>query len=677
MALTTDIRDKDQIRTYNRADSIVFLKTREAFGGLSNMAGGFLLCVNGIDIRTSEALYQACRFPHLPEVQRLIIEQRSPMTAKMKSRKHHQDSRQDWDWIRVKIMRWCLRVKLIQNWDAFSYLLLKTGDQSIVEQSRKDDFWGAKPVDKHTLVGVNALGRLLMGLREEVKNEGQEAFLREKPLDISDFSLGGRPIEPVTAPDRRAVAINAETSEPLSYPAQTSLFQPSVVKEPSPPEYVTENVKNTGISNFEPYSAYKDSGVDWIGEIPAHWEVQKSKHLWQEIEERSKFGNEQLLAVSQYSGITPREEDSRSESLVAYKTCHTNDLVINIMLAWLGGLGVTKQDGIVSPAYCVYRQTQDNDSSYLGYLYRTPIYLAEFARRSTGIVPSRWRMYTEDFGQVLTLLPPKSEQKRIVRFLDQKTAEIDEAIDKNQRLIELLKELKAILINQAVTKGLNPNVLMQDSGVEGLGEVPAHWEVRRLKYATDMRISNVDKHIKEGEEPVRLCNYVDVYNNDYINEQINFMRVTATAEEIERFRLKEGDVLITKDSETWNDIGVPALVIETASDLISGYHLALLSPQANELVGGYLLRALQSKTLAYQFHVEAKGVTRYGLSQDSIKSVWLPIPPFPEQAAIDEYLNEATADIDEAIDEKQRLIELLKELKPVTIVEAVTGKIKV
>ena len=202
---------------------------------------------------------------------------------------------------------------------------------------------------------------------------------------------------------------------------------------------------------LNPNVPMRDSGVEWIGEIPVHWEVYKSKNLWREIEERSEFGNEQLLAVSQYSGITPREEDSRSASLVAYKKCQTNDLVINIMLAWLGGLGVTKQDGIVSPAYCVYRQTQNNDPSYLGYLYRTPIYLAEFARRSTGIVPSRWRMYTEDFGQVLTILPPKSEQKRIVRFLDQKTAEIDEAIDKNQRLIELLKELKQVTIAEAVT----------------------------------------------------------------------------------------------------------------------------------------------------------------------------------------------------------------------------------
>ena len=321
--------------------------------------------------------------------------------------------------------------------------------------------------------------------------------------------------------------------------------------------------------------------------------------------------------------------------------------------------------------------TNSFEVKYFERLFKTPLLVGQFAQRSKGIGSGFNRLYTPDFGQVLTLLPPKSEQKRIARFLDQKTAEIDEAIDKKQRLIELLKELKAILINQAVTKGLNPNVPMRDSGVKGLGKIPAHWEVRRLKYATDMRVSNVDKHIKEGEEAIRLCNYVDVYKNDYISEQMNFMRVTATAEEIERFRLEEGDVLITKDSETWNDIGVPALVTKAASDLISGYHLALLRPQANELAGGYLLRALQSKSLVYQFYVEAKGVTRYGLSHDSIKSVWLPLPPFPEQASIVEYLDQATAEIDEAIDKKQRLIELLKELKQITIAEAVTGKIKV
>lgn len=187
----------DQIRTYDRANSIVFLRTNEPFGGLSNMAGGFPLNVSGIPIRTSEALYQACRFPHRPDVQRLIIEQSSPMTAKMRSKPYRNDSRQDWKQVRVKIMRWCLRVKLAQNWKLFSELLLDTGERPIVEQSRKDDFWGAKPIDENTLAGMNVLGRLLMELRQEIRTSGQEPLLYVEPLAIPDFMLDGRPIAPV------------------------------------------------------------------------------------------------------------------------------------------------------------------------------------------------------------------------------------------------------------------------------------------------------------------------------------------------------------------------------------------------------------------------------------------------------------------------------------------------
>ena len=150
------------------------------------------------------------------------------------------------------------------------------------------------------------------------------------------------------------------------------------------------------------------------------------------------------------------------------------------------------------------------------------------------------------------------------------------------------------------------------------------------------------------------------------------MQATATDEEIERFRLEKDDVLITKDSETWDDIGVPALVTKPASDLISGYHLALLRPRTDELVGGYLLRALQSKGLAYQFHIEAKGVTRYGLSHAGIKSVWLPLPSLPEQTAIVRYLDHADERIRRYISGKQKLIRLLEEEKQAVIHRAVT-----
>ena len=217
-----------------------------------------------------------------------------------------------------------------------------------------------------------------------------------------------------------------------------------------------------------------------------------------------------------------------------------------------------------------------------------------------------------------------------------------------------------------------PYPVYKDVGVEWLREIPAHWEVRRIRNVVDMRVSNVDKHTKEGELPVRLCNYVDVYKNDRITEHLSFMRATATEKEVERFRLEPGDVLITKDSESWNQIGIPALVEYTADDLICGYHLALLRPQKTSLDGGYLHYALQSPAVAYQFHVAATGVIRYGLSLNAIKSVRLPIPPLPEQEAIVRYLDYVERRIRRYINAKQKLVGLLEELKQATIYEAVT-----
>lgn len=187
------------IRTYIRNDCIVFLKTKESFGGLSNMAGGYPIRVNGIHIRSSEALYQACRFPHLPEVQETILQQISPMTAKMKGKPFRKDSRPDWYQVRVPIMRWCLRAKLACNIDSFGRLLLATNENSIVEESRKDSYWGAKPSDDGTLVGENVLGRLLMELREELNKNPEGDFSKVNPLRIDNFLLLSQPIETVTA----------------------------------------------------------------------------------------------------------------------------------------------------------------------------------------------------------------------------------------------------------------------------------------------------------------------------------------------------------------------------------------------------------------------------------------------------------------------------------------------
>lgn len=206
-----------EVRNYSRGDSVVFRTTTGRFGGLSNMAPGFPLMINGIRVLTSEALYQACRFPHRPEIQRLIIDQASPMTAKMRSKPYRRESRTDWDKVRITTMRWCLRVKLAQNWEKFSQLLLATGNRSIVEESHKDDFWGAKSSGDEALAGRNVLGRLLMELREEIRERGREAVGRVEPPAIPEFVLLGQPIAPI-----RSSESGSEAQGQLSLGAGTS-----------------------------------------------------------------------------------------------------------------------------------------------------------------------------------------------------------------------------------------------------------------------------------------------------------------------------------------------------------------------------------------------------------------------------------------------------------------------
>lgn len=212
----------EQLRTYQRDDCVVFLKTNDLYGGLSNMAGRYPIRVNGIYVRSSEALYQACRFPHLPQAQEIILKQISPMTAKMKSKPFRKDSRPDWERVKVSVMRWCLRVKLAHHQDSFGELLLATKEKPIVEESRKDSFWGAKPEGDETLVGYNVLGRLLMELREEFKARPAAEFLTVENPNITDFLLLNRPIDMVSVdPEARDSRVTGGSG---STAAQGDLF---------------------------------------------------------------------------------------------------------------------------------------------------------------------------------------------------------------------------------------------------------------------------------------------------------------------------------------------------------------------------------------------------------------------------------------------------------------------
>lgn len=208
---------------------------------------------------------------------------------------------------------------------------------------------------------------------------------------------------------------------------------------------------------LDPNVSLKDSGVEWIGMIPEHWELQRFKSIFTECKSVTETGQEDLLSVSEYYGVARRidkmedgEYESRADSLVGYKVCKKDDLVINIMLAWKRGLGFSDFDGIVSPAYAVYRG-KDIAPHYFHYLMRTDMYVAEYKRNSKGIIDSRLRMYTDRFNNIMAIVPPLSEQQAIAAYLDEKCSKIDAATENIGKQIDALKRLKRALINEVVT----------------------------------------------------------------------------------------------------------------------------------------------------------------------------------------------------------------------------------
>ena len=210
------------------------------------------------------------------------------------------------------------------------------------------------------------------------------------------------------------------------------------------------------------------------------------------------------------------------------------------------------------------------------------------------------------------------------------------------------------------------------SGVEWLGEIPEGWNVLDLKFGAQLELSNIDKHSVAGEPQVQLCNYVDVYRNERITSSLPFMQATASQDQIERLTLQKGDVIITKDSESPDDIGISAFVEETSENLVCGYHLCLIRPDENRFSGRLLHWFFSSQSAKSYFYTEAVGMTRFALGKYSIANTFLPHPPLPTQRAIAAFLDAETARIDGLIQDYEDLIELLKEKRQALISRAVT-----
>ncbi|WP_339697356.1 restriction endonuclease subunit S [uncultured Marixanthomonas sp.] len=436
----------------------------------------------------------------------------------------------------------------------------------------------------------------------------------------------------------------------------------------------TENKDKVAERNRS-YENYKKSGISWLEDIPAHWKLKRFKHIFHE---KKKTTNVELNCGSiSFGKVVYKDDDKVPESTKSsYQVLSTGEFLINPLnlnydLISLR-IALSDKDVVVSSGYIVIQNIIKIDKSYFKWL----LHIFDVAFMKTLGAGVRQTLSFNHIANSEFVYPPLLEQTKIAQFLDDKTTKIDAAIGIKEQQIDLLKERKQILIHKAVTRGLDDNVTLKDSGVEWIGEIPEHWEVKALRYISDSFPSNVDKHSKPTEKEVRLCNYTDVYKNDYITDDMDLMIATATEDQIKKFRLFKGDIVITKDSETASDIAVPTYIVEELTNVVCGYHLSVIKPN-KDIYGQYLFRALQCKAFNVQFEIESNGITRVGLGTSDMRKAKFLVPPLSEQKQISFYIETASQKIETAISIKEQEIEKLKEYKGSLINSVVTGKIKV
>lgn len=421
----------------------------------------------------------------------------------------------------------------------------------------------------------------------------------------------------------------------------------------------------------------KNSGVPWLGIVPEHWAVRRLKYLLREQDTRSLGGREQLLRVSQYTGITKRnsfddndEEQTRAESLVGYKCVEPNDLVVNIMLAWNGSMGVSRYEGIASPAYCVYRFYQGAQPWYFHYLLRSPIYKARIRAMSTGVVESRLRLYTDDLYRIEAILPPILEQLSIVRFINYVDQRIQRYIRTKHKLIKLLEEQKQAIIHRAVTRGLNYKVRLRPSGVEWLGDVPKHWDVLPIKQAfISMEYGISESASDQGK--IRLLTMGHIRNGTVVvpNEGgVNSVEPSLL--------LRKNDLLFNRTNSA-ELVGKVGLLRDDSVQVTFASYLVRLRPKEcndpeflNLLLNDSSVRSLARREAIPSLHQSNLNPTRYG-------RLHIALPPKAEQKDIAHLVAESTSELFKAIERSEQEIALLREFRTRLIADLVTGKVDV
>jgi len=438
--------------------------------------------------------------------------------------------------------------------------------------------------------------------------------------------------------------------------------------------------------SFPPYPKYKDSGVEWLGQVPEHWNVHRLGVLFRQVAESGEEGLP-ILSVSIHDGVSDKElnEDeldrkvSRSKDKEKYNKVRPGDLVYNMMRAWQGGFGCVSVEGMVSPAYVIARPNTSNMTGIIEQQLRTPNAIEEMRRHSQGVTDFRLRLYWDEFKTLQVTLPPISEQHAIATFLDRETAKIDALIAEQRRLIELLKEKRQAVISHAVTKGLNPNAPMKDSGIEWLGEVPEHWEVKPLKHIAEDNdgiqmgpFGGMLLDLSPTDTGYKVYGQENTISGDYHGGSRWIARDRYN--DLTRYHISNGDVVLTRKGS----IGNARLIHNLPQPGIIDSDTIRIRVKCREISSSYLELLLhEADYIKEQIALSKRGAILAGLNSQTIAMIVLMVPPLEEQNQLLNFLSSRIAELESAANESLRSITLLQERRSALISAAVTGKIDV
>ena len=425
----------------------------------------------------------------------------------------------------------------------------------------------------------------------------------------------------------------------------------------------------------------KNSGVEWLAKIPNHWRIRRIKNLFELRNEKNYEALEDVNLISLYTdkGVVQHSdltETTGNKAVTAdgYKIVKEDDIVVNIILCWMGAVGRSAYNGVTSPAYDVYKPLHDTNSKYYHYLFRTSQFNGECYRYGRGIMLMRWRTYSTEFRAISVPLPPKDEQERIVEFLDKKLDDVDRLIGNVQTQIEKLKAYKQSLITEVVTKGLDSTVPMKNSGVEWIGEIPEKWSVVPLKskfsFGKGLPITK-DDLVEEGI-PVISYGQIHAKWNTGVTTHENLLRYVNESylESNSSALVKKGDLIMADTSEDRDGCGNCAY-IDIDETVFAGYHTIILNALNSEN-NKYFAYLFLTDNWRSQIRKAVSGVKLFSISRRILGCVSVLVPNNAEN--IVNYLDAKCAYIDRLIAIKQAKIEKLEQYKRSLIYEYVTGK---